>query len=185
MRQWHYRFQENSKEELRWKALPIHAAIIHGVPFTVVEAIITAYPEGIQQADDQGLLPLHLCFRCKVADDVLKMVLSQYPDAVQIKDKKSRTPLGLIPPTCPLRWVKFATFDEPTPEHAKLLAKRRELEEKKEQLLQEKRQFEKEIYRDKEMSGFLSTRSVAIDDLKISDKFCVSTTMVGANDFLN
>jgi hypothetical protein len=31
----------------------------------------------------------------------------------------------------------------------------------------------------------LSTRSVAIDDLKISDKFCVSTTMVGANDFLN
>jgi hypothetical protein len=151
----------------------------------VVEAIVAAYPEGLRKPDDQGLLPLHLAFRCKAADDVLKMLIQNYPDAIQMKDNKHRTLLALIPPSCPLRWLKYATFDEPTPEHAKLLAKRRELEEKKEQLLQEKRQFEKEIYRDKEMSGFLSTRSIAMEDLKISDKFCVSTTMVGANDFLN
>eukprot|EP00590_Aulacoseira_subarctica_P009910 CAMPEP_0172417296 /NCGR_PEP_ID=MMETSP1064-20121228/3826_1 /TAXON_ID=202472 /ORGANISM="Aulacoseira subarctica , Strain CCAP 1002/5" /LENGTH=231 /DNA_ID=CAMNT_0013155547 /DNA_START=20 /DNA_END=715 /DNA_ORIENTATION=- len=182
--QWHFRFQDKS-DKLRWKALPIHAAMIHGAPVTVIEALIRAYPKGIEEPDDQGLLPLHLAFRCSADNEVLSMLVRTYPAAVHIKDSRNHAPLSLIPTASALRWMKYANFGDCTAEHQQLLKKKRELEEKIELLLHEKREFEKELHRDKEMSRYLKISSLAIEDLKISEKFCVSTTMVGANDFLN
>lgn len=48
---------------LRWRLLPIHAAIIFDANATVIDALLEAYPESASQKDDQGMLPLHLAFR--------------------------------------------------------------------------------------------------------------------------
>lgn len=45
---------------LRWRVLPIHGAILAGAPLNVVEALLTAYPDGAKSVDDQGMLPIHL-----------------------------------------------------------------------------------------------------------------------------
>lgn len=55
---WIYRIGKTGK--LRWKMLPIHAAVIFEATSDVLEAIINAYPEGLKQADDQGMLPVSL-----------------------------------------------------------------------------------------------------------------------------
>ena len=49
--------------KLRWRLLPLHAAIIFKAPEEVIEALLGAYPRGAECKDDQGMLPLHLAFR--------------------------------------------------------------------------------------------------------------------------
>ena len=93
---------------LRWKILPIHAAIIFNAPYQVVEALINV-DNGImcvKEKDDQGKLPLHLCLRTnqkKRSDDerknnvkVVRLLLDVYPESVSVLDGKGRTPLMLV-----------------------------------------------------------------------------------------
>jgi len=79
---------------VRWKLLPLHAAIIFQSPNFVVSALLEKYPGAASRKDDQGMLPLHLAFRHKHEDeDLLELLLVQYPKAVMIKDRRDRVPL--------------------------------------------------------------------------------------------
>jgi len=80
--------------EVRWKLLPLHAAIIFQSPNFVVSTLLEKYPAAASRQDDQGMLPLHLAFRHKQEDeDLLELLLVQCPKAVMTKDRRDRVPL--------------------------------------------------------------------------------------------
>lgn len=80
--------------QIRWKLLPLHAAIIFQSPNFLVSALLEKYPAAASRKDDQGMLPLHLAFRHKQEDeDLLELLLLHYPKAVMTKDKRDRVPL--------------------------------------------------------------------------------------------
>lgn len=79
---------------VRWKLLPLHAAIIFQSPNYLVSALMDQYSAATHRADDQDMLPLHLAFRHKHEDeDLLELLLVKYPKAVLLKDKRGRVPL--------------------------------------------------------------------------------------------
>ena len=79
---------------VRWKLLPLHAAIIFQSPNYLVSAILEQYPAATHRKDDQDMLPLHLAFRHKHEDeDLLEILLVKFPKAVLLKDRRERVPL--------------------------------------------------------------------------------------------
>jgi hypothetical protein len=79
---------------VRWKLLPLHAAIIFQSPNFIVATLLEKYPGAASRKDDQGMLPLHLAFRHKQEDeDLLEMLLIKHPKAVLAKDRRDRVPL--------------------------------------------------------------------------------------------
>eukprot|EP00545_Synedropsis_sp_CCMP1620_P005462 CAMPEP_0119008536 /NCGR_PEP_ID=MMETSP1176-20130426/3765_1 /TAXON_ID=265551 /ORGANISM="Synedropsis recta cf, Strain CCMP1620" /LENGTH=461 /DNA_ID=CAMNT_0006960887 /DNA_START=43 /DNA_END=1424 /DNA_ORIENTATION=+ len=95
VRTWVVRRDKGTKD-IRWKLLPIHAAVIFQSPKHVVETILDKYPAAIQRKDDQGMIPLHLAFRHKKADeDLLQFLLIHHPKGVHKQDSRGRTPLEL------------------------------------------------------------------------------------------
>jgi hypothetical protein len=91
---WVIRKESNGK--LRWRLLPLHAAIVLGAPAAVTEAILEANVYAASQKDDQGMLPLHLAFRNfqTTSPSVIQELLTAYPAAVSQRDRKNRTPLA-------------------------------------------------------------------------------------------
>lgn len=84
---------------LRWRLLPLHAAIIFGAPFSVVEALLSSFPQSAMCKDDQGMLPLHLALRnTPIQFNTVEELLTVHPAAVYVPDRKQRTPLegGLV-----------------------------------------------------------------------------------------
>lgn len=80
---------------LRWRLLPLHAAIIFKAPENVVETLLAAYPKGAQSKDDQGMLPLHLAFRHGSTEATVNLLLVAFPQSVTVEDRKGRIPLVL------------------------------------------------------------------------------------------
>ncbi|KAL3913532.1 MAG: hypothetical protein SGARI_000610, partial [Bacillariaceae sp.] len=79
--------------KLRWRLLPLHAAVIFGSPLKLIELLLADFPPATQSKDDQGMLPLHLAFRNEASWEVVEELLTAYPAAVYVSDRKGRTPL--------------------------------------------------------------------------------------------
>ena len=94
VRTWIVRYDGNSSK-VRWKLLPLHAAVIFQAPTSVVTTLLDQYPLAAAKRDDQGMLPLHLAFRhCQQHDEaLLELLLEQYPRGVIVKDRRDRYPL--------------------------------------------------------------------------------------------
>ena len=92
-RTWVSRKEKDGK--LRWRLLPLHAAIIFKAPEIVVEALLAAYPKAAESKDDQGMLPIHLAFRSGSSEGIVDILLAAYPQSVEVKDRKGRIPLVL------------------------------------------------------------------------------------------
>jgi hypothetical protein len=91
---WIVRHDKSSPSVIRWKLLPLHAAVMFLSPISVVTALLDKYPVAASKCDDQGMLPLHLAFRHKKADEpLLELLLLQYPKAVHATDRRDRVPL--------------------------------------------------------------------------------------------
>jgi hypothetical protein len=89
---WVVRKELNGK--LRWRLLPLHAALIFQAPFNVIEVLLEAYPEAAAAKDDQGMLPLHLALRNRpIQWATVEELLTAHPAGVYIQDRKGRTPL--------------------------------------------------------------------------------------------
>ena len=86
-----------TRKVLRWRMLPIHAAIIFNAPMGVIQGLLKAYPIGATCADDQGMLPLHLAFRSQSDEEVVLALLDVYPEAMEQGDLKGRVPSQLAP----------------------------------------------------------------------------------------
>jgi hypothetical protein len=80
---------------LRWRLLPIHAAIVFKAPEHVVETLLAAFLKGAQSKDDQGMLPLHLAFRNGSSEGIVNLLLVAYPESINAVDRKGRIPLVL------------------------------------------------------------------------------------------
>ena len=89
---WIYRYESDGKT-LRWKLLPIHAAIIFCAPAETVDALLQANPDSIVAQDDQGMLPLHLAIRMGSSEMIVSMLATAA--TVDAKDRKGRTPRNL------------------------------------------------------------------------------------------
>jgi hypothetical protein len=86
--------RKESNGRLRWRLLPIHAALIFQAPCEVIEVLLQEYPEGASCKDDQGMLPLHLALRNTPSNfTIVEELLTVHPAAVYVKDRKGRTPL--------------------------------------------------------------------------------------------
>lgn len=81
--------------KLRWRLLPLHAAIIFRAPERTVSALLFAFAQGAACKDDQGMLPLHLAFRNGCDEGVVHLLLMAYPQSVDVQDRKGRTPMVL------------------------------------------------------------------------------------------
>lgn len=80
---------------IRWRLLPLHAAIVFKAPEEVIEVLLISYPKAAEEKDDQGMLPLHLAFRNSASAEAINLLLLAYPDSVDIPDRKGRVPLTL------------------------------------------------------------------------------------------
>mmetsp|Transcript_2738 Transcript_2738/g.4170 ORF Transcript_2738/g.4170 Transcript_2738/m.4170 type:complete len:608 (+) Transcript_2738:101-1924(+) len=85
------------KRPIRWRMLPLHAAVLFGAPIPVIKAIIKANPNACSSPDDQGMVPLHLAFRAGSVEDVVVTLLEAYPEAIELVDYKGRLPSMLVP----------------------------------------------------------------------------------------
>jgi hypothetical protein len=85
--------RRDEQHRIKWKLLPLHAAVIFQAPVIVIEALLQEYPEAVQQRDDQGMLPLHLAFRHTLDDSLVEFLLQQHIPAVSVQDKRGRIPL--------------------------------------------------------------------------------------------
>jgi len=82
---------------IRWRLLPIHAAIIFKAPNKLIHELLESYEEGAMSQDDQGMLPLHLLLRQPDYDkEKVELILKKYPNAVLITDKKGRKPKNML-----------------------------------------------------------------------------------------
>lgn len=89
---WVCRREHNNSNKIRWRLLPIHATCIFRSPLSVIEALITAFPDGPKMRDDQSMLPIHLACRNGASKGVVLTLLKAFPDSINFKDRKSRTP---------------------------------------------------------------------------------------------
>ncbi|KAL9188056.1 hypothetical protein ACHAXT_006434 [Thalassiosira profunda] len=81
--------------KLRWRFLPLHAAIIFRAPERTISALLFAFAQGAACKDDQGMLPLHLAFRNGCDEAAVELLLMAYPQSVDVQDRKGRTPMVL------------------------------------------------------------------------------------------
>ena len=86
--------ETSGQRKVRWRLLPLHAALIFRGPLGIVEALLRAYPGAARCRDDQGMTPAHLAFRNDAADEILDAVLAAYPPAVAVQDRKGRDALA-------------------------------------------------------------------------------------------
>eukprot|EP00978_Attheya_sp_CCMP212_P042265 scaffold254901_cov48-Attheya_sp.AAC.1 len=93
-RRWVIRRESSGK--LRWRMLPLHASIVFGAPYDIVESLTLAYPPGVFQKDDRGMLPLHLAFRHGATNEILAELIRTYPQSISVQDRKGRIPLHCI-----------------------------------------------------------------------------------------
>ena len=89
---------KKNENEITWKLLPIHAAIIMRADETLVTALLESFPGGAKELDDQGMLPLHLAFRHSASEAVINQLIELYPEAMATKDLQGKVPLSLITP---------------------------------------------------------------------------------------
>ena len=82
---------------VRWRMLPLHAAILFSAPVLVIKAIIKANPNACSSPDDQGMVPLHLAFRAGASEDAVVTLLEAFPEAIEMVDYKDRLPSMLAP----------------------------------------------------------------------------------------
>ena len=80
------------KREIRWKLLPLHAAIIFKAPKETLEILLTAFPRACCYKDDQGMLPIHLALRNESSESIVTMLLVAFPPCINVGDRKKRTP---------------------------------------------------------------------------------------------
>jgi len=95
-RTWIFRRESSDPKKLRWRLLPIHATCIFRSPLAVIEALVSAYPDGAQMKDDQEMLPIHLACRNGASKGVVLTLLYVFPESLEVKDRKGRSPYNLV-----------------------------------------------------------------------------------------
>ena len=93
---WIYRETDFPENEMRWKMLPLHTAIVLGAPAYLIIELLQAYPDATKQWDLNRSLPIHLAAsRIDIDDDserILYHMLKAFPESAGVENGKGRLP---------------------------------------------------------------------------------------------
>ncbi|KAL3806862.1 hypothetical protein ACHAXA_010922 [Cyclostephanos tholiformis] len=81
---------------LRFRALPLHAALVFGAPSELVKKILHAYPLAARGRDVKGRLPIHLAMEHNASEEVVALIIEAFPKGMFVIDKKNMVPLDYI-----------------------------------------------------------------------------------------
>ena len=81
---------------LRFRALPLHAAIVFNAPEELIIKILRAYPQASRGRDVKGRLPIHLAFAHQSPEQVVALIIDAFPKGFFAKDKKEMSPLDYV-----------------------------------------------------------------------------------------
>jgi hypothetical protein len=81
---------------LRFRALPLHAALVFGAPDELVMKILNAYPLATRGRDVKGRLPIHLAMEHNASEEVVALIIEAFPKGMLAIDKKKMAPLDYI-----------------------------------------------------------------------------------------
>jgi len=73
--------------------LPLHKACVLQPPEEVIEALVSAYPEGPQSRDQDGWLPIHCACFYGAEAAIMKVLQDSFAKGCQMKDDEGRLPL--------------------------------------------------------------------------------------------
>jgi len=81
--------------ELRWRMLPLHAALLFQAPDDVIQKIMRAYPAAAQCADDRGMLPLHIALAKRSSEPLIHSLLRVHPESMNTPDAHGTLPIDI------------------------------------------------------------------------------------------
>ena len=84
------------EDQLRFRALPLHAALVFGAPDDLVMKIYSSYPLAARGRDVRGRLPIHLAMEHKASNTIVSLLIEAFPKGIFATDKKDMTPLDYI-----------------------------------------------------------------------------------------
>jgi len=84
------------KKELNWRILPIHCAVVLHAPMDLIQELIFAYPEGVEQGDDKNMTPAHCAFKIGLDPDITQVLVGSFPEALLLRDEDNHTPLDIL-----------------------------------------------------------------------------------------
>ena len=96
VRTWISRREPDDRNRIRWRLLPLHATCVFRAPLSLIDALLSSYPDAPGCVDDQGMLPIHLACRNGASRGVVTTLLNAHPPSVRARDKKGRSPLDLV-----------------------------------------------------------------------------------------
>jgi ankyrin repeat protein len=73
--------------------LPLHKVCVLSPPMGMVEALISAYPDGAKCKDQDGWLPIHCACFYGASQTIINELIKTYPNCASNKDDEGRTPL--------------------------------------------------------------------------------------------
>ena len=78
---------------LKWRLLPIHAAVLSDAPIEILEVLLKAYKDGAKSQDDHGMLPIHLALKKHADPDKINLFLAAYPECIKVENYDGMTPV--------------------------------------------------------------------------------------------
>jgi hypothetical protein len=87
---------EKKTSPSRFRALPLHAAIVFGAPDELIKRVLRAYPNACRGRDVKGRLPIHLAFENNSSDEIISLIVDAFPKGFFSKDKKELTALDHV-----------------------------------------------------------------------------------------
>ena len=84
------------QDQLRFQALPLHAALVFGAPDELVIKILNAYPLATHGRDVKRHLPTHLAMEHNASEEVVALIIDTFPKCMLAIDKKNMAPLDYI-----------------------------------------------------------------------------------------
>jgi len=76
--------------------LPIHEVCRNKPPLSLVEELVSAYPESLRLQDKcNGSLPIHFGCRCGASTEVIFYLLKHYPNSANMEDRYGCTPMAM------------------------------------------------------------------------------------------
>jgi len=97
---------KSDEKTLRFRALPLHGAIVFGAEEDLIMKIMKAYPKAARGRDVKGRLPIHLAYEKDVSDEIIDMLMNEFPKGFIAKDKKNMTPFDHIKEDSPRAFLK-------------------------------------------------------------------------------
>lgn len=88
--------KKKDSAQLRFRALPLHAALVFGAPDDMVKKILNAYPSATRGRDVKGRLPTHLAMEHNASEEVMSAIIEAFPKGFFATDKKDMTPIDYV-----------------------------------------------------------------------------------------